>query len=410
MQQTFQTIAFTHRSFDVTEIGLLHIQEDDQKARLNELKTFMNWEECMFLSTCNRVEFLFCSDEIVSEERIEDVLKFLHPELSYAQLLKFGHNAEFHQGDDAIHHVFNVASSIESMVLGEREIITQVRNAYERSLEYGLTGDFLRVLMRQTIEVAKKVYTNTDISKNSVSVVALAYHRMKDLAIPLDARMVIIGAGATNTTLGRFLKKHGYTDFTVFNRTFSKAKELAEELNGDALPLSEINDFKKGFDVLIACTGTDGHIVTPELYESLLGNDTDKKLVIDIAVPQDLDPQIVETHPVHHISVSMLQKISDENLRTRSFELEKVKEIIAEGHQKFLGILKERHVEKAMRHVPQQVRKIKDTAINEVFKDDIDQLDEKSKETLENILGYIEKKYMSMPMIMAKQVLLNKTK
>ena len=87
---------------------------------------------------------------------------------------------------------------------------------------------------------------------------ALAYHRMKDLNIPLDARMVVIGAGATNTTLGRFLKKHGYTDFTIFNRTLSKAKELAEQVKGKALPLSEIGQFKKGFDVLIACTGTDG--------------------------------------------------------------------------------------------------------------------------------------------------------
>ena len=119
----------------------------------------------MFLSTCNRVEFLFCSDEILSSDRIEDVLKFLHPELSYAQLIKFGLNAETHHAEDAIEHIFNVASSIESMVLGEREIITQVRNAYEKSLEFGLTGDFLRMLIKQTIEVAKKVYTNTDISK-----------------------------------------------------------------------------------------------------------------------------------------------------------------------------------------------------------------------------------------------------
>ena len=100
-----------------------------------------------------------------------------------------------------------------------------------------------------------------------------------------------------------------------------------------------------------------GHIFTPELYESLLGNDTDKKLVIDIAVPQDLHPQILEDHSVHHISVSYLQKISDANLRTRSYELEKVKAIISDGLNNFLGLLKERHVEKAMRHVPQSCQK-----------------------------------------------------
>lgn len=410
MQKSFQTIAFTHNRFDVEEIGWLHIQDDQRASRLNNLKVQMGWTEFLFLSTCNRVEFLFCGDPCHSALQIESFLSKLYPALSEAQLLKFSNNAESFIGDDAVEHVFNVASSIDSMVIGEREIITQVRNAYEESLSYGLTGDFLRLLVKQTIDIAKKVYTHTNISKNSVSVVSLAYQRMRDLNIPLDARMVIIGAGVTNTTLSRFLKKHGYTNFTVFNRTFSKAEELATELGGNAIPLEHIHEFDKGFDVLIACTGTDGHIVTPELYDSLLCLETDKKVVIDIAVPQDLDPRIVVDHPVHHISVSMLQKISDKNLEYRSAEIDKVKAYIANGMMSFKDLIKERNVELAMRDVPQKVKHIKNVALNDIFKNEIDQLDEASKETLENILGYMEKKYMSIPMVLAKEILLNKSK
>lgn len=374
------------------------------------VKEAFDWEEMLFLSTCNRVEVWIYSEDQIITKSVEEILSRLYPHLSDSEILEFAKKAEVLSSDLAIEHVFNVACSIDSMVVGEREIITQVRKAYESSNMNGLTGDFIRLLVKQTIDVAKKVYTNTNISRNPVSVVSLAYHRMKDLAIPLDSRVLIIGAGVTNTTLSRFLKKHGFTKFSVFNRTFSKAESLAKELNGQAYPLAEIGEYKDGFDVLIACTGTDGHIVTPEMYEALLGTDTDKKLVVDIAVPQDLDPQIVENHPVHHISVSLLQKLSDENLKARSSEIDKVKDFVKQAQMEFDEMIKIRKVEIAMRSVPEKIKTIKETAINNVFKDDMNRLDDSSRETLENILAYMEKKYVSVPMIMAKEILLKKPK
>jgi glutamyl-tRNA reductase len=135
-------------------------------------------------------------------------------------------------------------------------------------------------------------------------------------------------------------------------------------------------------------------------------NETDKKLVIDIAIPQDLDPTIIDEHNVHHISVSSLQKISDQNLKERSSEIVKVEQMIDEALNDFQNIHRERNVELAMREVPQTVKQIRSTAMNEVFRNELETLDDNSKELLEKIIGYMEKKYMSVPMKMAKEILL----
>jgi glutamyl-tRNA reductase len=322
------------------------------------------------------------------------------------QVSMFAEQAEIYKDQDAISHILAVASSIDSMVVGEREIITQVRAAYETSKKNGLTGDYIRLVVRHTIETAKRVYTETSIATKPVSVVSLAYHKLRDMNIPLDARILIIGAGVTNTNMGRFLKKHGFKNFTVFNRTLSKAEQLASDLNGKAFSLKSIAEFNEGFDIIIACTGADTHIITSEIYERLLAGESTKKVVIDIALPQDLHPEVLDKYPVTHISVDLLQKVSNENLKSRSQEIQHVEEILSEARFEFEQIEKIRAVELAMRGVPEKVKEIKSTALNVVFKNDIQKLDDESKEVLDKIIGYMEKKYMSVPMLMAKEIML----
>lgn len=406
MLNQFHIVAFTHQNLEIKDIGELHIEENKQSERLSVLKEKLNLSELMFLSTCNRVEFVFCTNETVDNSFLIQFFTTLYPGLSDDQVLHFVQRADSYHDLQAIEHMLAVASSIDSMVVGEREIITQVRSAFERSREFQLTGDFIRLVMRHTIETAKRVYTETSIATKPVSVVSLAYHKLRDMQVPLDARIMIIGAGVTNTNMSRFLKKHGFKKFVVFNRTFEKAQNLASDLHGKAYPLSELPNYTKGFDVIITCTGSESHIITPELYNHLLQGETSRKIVIDIALPQDLHPQVVLDHPVTHISVDILQKISNENLKERSKEIQHVEEIIAEAMFDFDHIQKVRKVELAMRDVPEKVKEIRSTAMNEVFKNDLAALDDNSREILEKIVGYMEKKYMSMPMIMAKEILL----
>jgi glutamyl-tRNA reductase len=406
MFNSFHIIAFTHRNLDVSEVGKLHIELDNQQQRLTHLKESCHLSELMFLSTCNRVEYVFCTEELVSKDFITKFFNELYPEMPSAELEKFIKAAQVFSALAAVEHILQVASSIDSMIVGEREIITQVRNAFEASKKQGLTGDFIRLIIRHTVETAKRVYTETSIATKPVSVVALAYHTLRDMNIKLDARVLIIGAGMTNTNMGKFLKKHGFKNFAVFNRTFSKAENLAKDLNGTAYPLTELATYDKGFDIIITCTGSENHIITEEIYANLLQGESSKKVVIDIAIPHDLDKSIVDKYHVTHISVDHLQKISEQNLKERSKEIFHVEEILKEAIYDFQQISRLRKVEIAMREVPLMVKDIKSTAMNHVFKNELETLNDDSREVLEKIIEYMEKKYMSVPMKMAKEILL----
>jgi glutamyl-tRNA reductase len=405
----FHIIAFTHRQLEVNQIGQLHISSEDQKLRLDKLKSALQLSELLFLSTCNRVEFMFVSNYEISMNFVKDFIVQLYPNFEETQLNLFLNNHELYSREAAVNHLFSVASSIDSMVVGEREIITQVRNSYEESYKNGLTGDFMRLLIKHTIETAKRVYTETSIATKPVSVVSLAYHMLKKHKLNLDARILIVGSGVTNSNLSRFLKKHGFTNFAVFNRTFSKAEQLAKELTGEAFPLTELQNYSRGFDVLLTCTGTDHHLINIALYHQLNQNELHEKVVIDLAIPQDLHPEILDQYNVKYISIDILQKESNQNLKERSKEIQHVEEILNEAFFSFKYLLKERSVELAMRDVPKQVKEIKSIALNQVFKQEMDSLDENSKEVLEKILQYMEKKYISGPMKLAKDIMIKNT-
>ena len=208
--EQFNIIAFTHRNLDVNDVGLLHIDDSNQEERLGKLKEALQLEELMFLSTCNRVEFIFCTEKEVEFHFLMKFFETLYPTFTRDQIGHFAHRGDIYKGISGVEHMLAVASSIDSMIVGEREIITQVRNAFDSSKKLNLTGDFIRLVIRHTIETAKRVYTETSIATKPVSVVSLAYHKLRDMNIPLNARILIIGAGVTNTNMSRFLRKHGF--------------------------------------------------------------------------------------------------------------------------------------------------------------------------------------------------------
>ncbi len=403
---SFKSIAVTHKHFDINDIGKFHIDQNEWNSRLSSLKSKCNIDEIMFLSTCNRVEFLLNTKERTDKNFLKNFITSVYPELKQEDTDKTITSALVFEGEEALKHLFEVASSLDSLVVGEREIITQVRNAYELCHKLELTGDLLRLVVQKTIECAKKVYTHTNISRNPVSVVSLAYRKLRDLNVKLDSKILIVGSGVTNSTMAKYLKKHGFTDFVVFNRTFANAQKLANEISGRPYPLSELKNYKDGFDVIVTCTGSSEAVITKEIYSSLVGGDKSKKVVIDLAVPNDLDAEILNNYDVNLIAVNNLQEIAKKNLQEREKELSACVKIIEGNVDEFRKELKERKVELAMSDVPKKVKEIRETAVNEVFAKDIEKLDAGSKETLDKVIAYLEKKYISVPMKMAKEILI----
>lgn len=404
----FRVIAFTHRKTPLDQVGKYHLNDEEKLQRLEGLKASLNLEELIYISTCNRVEFVFLSDANLNEQFLNSFFEAFLKSKDEIKIAKALEMAQVYSGPAAVNHIFQVAASLDSLVVGEREILTQVRTAFEYSISNGLAGDAMKVVLRKLVESSKEVYTNTPISKNPISVVSLAYRQLRDLKINKNARFLIIGAGQTNTNLSKYLQKHGFSNFTVFNRSVERAQELAEMLQGKALPLLELDTYDKGFDVLVTCTAASDYLINPALYEKLLQGDNSNKIVIDLAIPYDIHPEVYKSFNTTAILVETLKQAAEENLALRRDALIDCEVIIQKHILEFEEMIRTRRVERAMKEVPRKIREINEKAINEVFARELETLDASSRETLDKMLQYIEKKYISVPMKMAKEILLEK--
>lgn len=401
-------IAFTHKNIPIDKIGTFHLNDDVVAARLNALKNQLYLNELMYLSTCNRVEFLFTASQDVDSTFLNQFFLNFAPHFDAIALEQAVNTAQIYEGEIAINHLFEVSSSIDSVVVGEREIITQVRTAYDKCNALGLTGDTIRLAVQCAVVTAKEVYTKTEVANKPVSIVSLAYRKLIEAGIKPNARFIIIGAGQTNTLMAKFLIKHKFSNFAIFNRSFDNAKILANELNGAAYTLNDLKNYREGFDVLITCTAASEHIVDTAIYDTLLNGDKNSKIIIDLSLPNDIEPEVINKNSVKFIDIKYLQEVANENLLLRKKELHLCKKIIDQNIQEFKSSFKLRQVEVAMQTVPAKVKEIRNMAMDTVFAKELATLDTQSKEVLDKILNYLEKKYISVPMKMAKDIIVEK--
>ena len=402
-----KVLAFTHQRIDLKELGKLVICNQTLADRLKTVKERFDIDEIFYIGTCNRVEFVLSTCRDLTPDFIKDFLQSFQFCIPQDHIDEFVSRAFVYQDLDALRHLLRISCSLESLVVGEKEILAQVRKCYESCREAGFTGDYLRLVMSQVVKAAKEVYTQTKIAKNPVSVVSLAYRKLHELKMCSNSRILIIGAGETNKNISKYLQKHKYSNFAVFNRTLSKAEDLAKDLNGEAYCLEDLTTYKKGFDVIITCTSAVEPILTNEIYQCLLNGETDKKVIVDLAIPNDTHPDVLEQNLVNFIEVRSLQEVANKNMQERYEELVHAEQIIELNIEEFKPLLKQRRVELAMREVPMKIKEIRNVAVNSVFAEDIEQLDNNSREVLEKIINYMEKKYISVPMVMAKEILVN---
>ncbi len=399
-----RVIAFTHKNLGLNKVGKLVVAKEEVESLLGRIKFQFPIDEIIYLATCNRVEFIFTSTLEINNHFIHQFLSSLQLTINHDELNSLASEADFFSEEAAMVHLLRMSSSLESLVVGEKEILAQVRLAYDESKALGFTGDKMRIVMNRVVKTAKEIYTNTKIAEKPISVVSIACRTLRALSVPNNARYLFIGAGETNQLFAKYLKKHQGNQFVVFNRTFEKAKSLADELNGEAFPLEELMNYKKGFDVIITCTGATQPIITKEIYESLLNSETDKKVILDLAIPNDTHEEVIVKN-LHYISMETLQNTVKRNMEDRYAELCNAEQIIEENMTEFKSIIRQRSVELAMQEVPQKIKEIRQTAVCEVFAEDMRLLDQNSKEVLDRILNYMEKKYISIPMLMAKDIL-----
>lgn len=407
----YLVIAFTHRSTGLKNLEELFIDEAILSERLEKIKQELSAEGMMYLATCNRVEFIFSIAGNVPSDVAKRLLTVFHPEWD-AEKTEWGlkHALVFH-GEAAVKHVFEVASSLDSLVVGEREIITQVRAAYERSHELKLTDDFIRILIRKTIETAKRVYTDTKIAEKPVSVMSLACRKMQEWHVGFDSRVLMVGAGQTADIMVKYLSKHGFKNFSVFNRTLKHAHELAERYSGvEAHSLKDLETYDKGFDILITCVHSAKPVITANIYKKLLAGETKGKVIVDLGLPPNVAESVLKQDNVKSVSIKDLDKIAEHNMEGRKAEIEAAEAIIKDAVHEFYSDIQGRKIELAMKGVPQRIQEIKEKAMSSVFSKEIQALNPDSREVLEKVVNYLEKKYISIPMQLAKEILMNPEK
>lgn len=402
-----KVIAFTHKHIDLKDLGKFVICNESLNSCLESVRAKFDIPEIFYIGTCNRVEFVFTADQKLDKAFVGKFISALQLPVSHDQLENFTDQVSIYEDVEALNHLLRISCSLESLVVGEKEILAQIRKAYDTCRISGFTGDYLRLIMSRVVKTAKEVYTHTAIARKPISVVSLAYRKLRELNMCTNARILIIGAGETNKNISKYLQKHKYSNFAVFNRTLDNAKGLAEDLGGTAYRLEDLKTYKEGFDVIITCTSSTEPIITNEIYQSLLNGDKSRKVIVDLAVPNDTSPEVLEKNPVTFIEVHSLQEIANKNLQERYEELIHAEHIIEQNIEEFKPVLKQRRVEIAMKEVPEKIKEIRETAVNRIFADEIERMDDNSREVLDRVMKYMEKKYISVPMVMAKDILIN---
>lgn len=270
--------------------------------------------EIAILSTCNRTEFYGQADAASGEALMAWLARHRHLPLGEIAGCVYQH-----ENEEAVRHMMRVASGLDSMVLGEPQILGQMKDAYMQAASAGTLGPSLERLFQATFSAAKQVRTDTAIGANPVSVAFAAVQLGRQIFADLaDAEALLIGAGEMIELVGKHLYEQGVTKITVANRTLSRGFELAQQFNGRAITLEEIPEALVGADIVISSTASPLPILGKGMVERALKKRRHKPVfMVDIAVPRDIEPEVAQLQDVYLYTVDDLQSVVEENLRSR---------------------------------------------------------------------------------------------
>jgi glutamyl-tRNA reductase len=289
--------------------------------------------EALLLNTCNRVEVYAAAEDFVSTEQIARCLARTHT------IGLDGHVETFYRYEaaDCVRHLFRVASGLDSMVVGETEILGQAKKAYEAARTAGAAGRYLHRLFQRAFRVAKQVRTHTEITRGAVSVGSVAVDLAQKIFGDLcECKVLVLGAGETSERTVRALVSRGVADLRVSNRSPERAEALALAVNGRAVAFEQWQKQCGEIDILITSTSSDVPLLSQEKLAPMLRDRIDRPLfIIDIAVPRDVAPDVNALDGVYLYDIDSLQSIAEQSLATRRAQIAAAEQIISEHVSEF---------------------------------------------------------------------------
>jgi len=322
-------VGLSHKTASVDIREKVAFSPNSIEKPLRELVALEGIVEGVIVSTCNRVEIYATTRDIAGG--IARIRRFMADYHHLAHDLLDPHLYSYH-GEEAIRHVFRVASSLDSMVVGEPQILGQIKTSYGYAAEYKSSGIILNRFLHKAFSVAKRVRTETRIASSAVSVSFAAVELARKIFGNLtDKTVLLIGAGEMCELAARHFLTNGAKGVMVTNRTFERAQKLADEFNGEAIPFEELFLHLHKADIVLTSTGAPHAIITPpDLEEVIKRRRMRPMFLIDIAVPRDIDPAVNEMDAVYLYDMDDLQQVVAANLEGRMQEADKAEAIIAE--------------------------------------------------------------------------------
>lgn len=324
-------VGLSHHTAPVSVRERVAMKEDEVPRVIADLSGLVDLPEAVLISTCNRVELVAASHE---PHRVGEQLQALFDKRTSPE--KVDRCVYRHVGEDAANHLFRVASGLDSMVLGEPQILGQVKAAFSLANNHGSVGTLLRRCFDRSFKIAKRVRTETEIAAGNVSVSSIACELAEKIFGSLrDRRVLLVGAGKMSEVAAKSLTARGAALYVV-NRNPERAQSLAAACGGTPRPLEALATELAEADVVISSTAKDGFVITHELMQGVCKLRRWKPLfIIDIAVPRDVDPRVDSLRNVFVYDMDDLSKVSRENLAARARALGDAERIIAEELAEF---------------------------------------------------------------------------
>lgn len=403
MQNEIVIVGLNHRSAPIEVRESVAFETAYVREALAQLRAYPAIQEGVILSTCNRVEVVAAAPR--ADAASEEIKKFLTEQRSRHHADSLDEHVYTYQGADAVRHVFRVAASLDSMVVGEPQILGQLKLFYSAAQEAGTVGAILHRLFHRAFSVAKRVRTETAIASRSVSVSSVAVDLARRIFDRLDDKTVmLIGAGKMGDFMARLLRRAGVGSVMVTNRTFERAVELAGQIHGSPILFEDFPRYLKIADLVIGCTGAPEVLIDAGAVGAILKERKHKPMFfIDIGDRRNFDAEINKLDNAYLYNIDDLQAVANENLQERSNEAEKAETIVLEEVESFTRWIQSLEQVPTIAALRQRFDEIGRKEMEKSLSGGLKGLSDEQREALENMTAAIINKMLHGPISQLKK-------
>ena len=400
-------LGINHRTAPLKVRECLSLSKVKKKKISSKLEKNKFCSEFFFLDTCNRVEFYILTEE---KNKAEKFILNIMEEYSGVSREKLNSYLCTNYDFSAVYHFYKVGAGLDSLVIGESQILNQIKEEYELAKDLDIIDSYFNQLFLETIRVAKKVRSKTTINQRAVSVSYAAVELARDIFGSLAGeKVMILGAGETSELVLKNLVNYGVKGVLVANRTYENGKKLAEKYNGEVIHWEDLRNYINKVDIIIASTAAPHLVLNKESDKKVLKKKRGPMFLIDIAVPRDINPEFHKISGIHLYNIDDLKEIVEENMKIKKKEENKEKKILNDKVEEYKNWVKERRCVPIIKKMRKEAQKIKEKEVDRAIHL-LNESEDSPEEIIDNLAHRLVNKLLHKPTVGIKEIAVNKDK